>query len=75
MSERYRPAMTLQERVASLEAIIIRVEEDQKEIKDKLDVLLALRHKGAGVFWVASMLFGTGILGAVSIITSWFRHG
>lgn len=33
------------------------------EINTKLDDLLALRNKGAGVFWLIATLVGTGIVG------------
>lgn len=36
-----------------------------EEISDKLDALLALRNKGAGVVWLVSGLVGTGIIGGV----------
>lgn len=35
------------------------------EINEKLDSLLTLRSKGMGAFWLASLLFGTGIIGAM----------
>jgi hypothetical protein len=33
------------------------------EMSGKLDDLLALRNKGAGVFWLITTLVGTGIVG------------
>ena len=36
------------------------------DINTKLDDLLALRNKGAGVFWVGSSLLGVGIMGALA---------
>lgn len=33
-------------------------------VDGKLDELLALRNKGAGVVWLVSGLIGTGIIGA-----------
>lgn len=38
--------------------------EEFSSINEKLDNLLALKYKGAGVFWLASMIFGTGIVGS-----------
>lgn len=35
------------------------------EIKNKLDDLLVLRWKGAGAFWLAASLVGTGIVGLI----------
>jgi chromosome segregation ATPase len=52
---------------------LARVEEQVNELRDKvdsmerkLDELLALRYKGAGAFWLAAALVGTGIIGAVA---------
>lgn len=45
------------------------------DINTKLDSLLTLRHKGAGAFWLASILMGTGIVGFFSAIVEYFRHG
>lgn len=36
-----------------------------EEISGKLDELLALRNKGAGVVWLVSGLIGTGIIGGI----------
>lgn len=44
-----------------------------EELKEKLDDLLALRNKGVGVFWLASAILGTGIIGAFFQFVSWFR--
>lgn len=46
-----------------------------KEINDKLDTLVTLKYKGMGVFWLASILMGTGIFGFFSQIWEYFRHG
>lgn len=43
------------------------------EINNKLDDLLALRNKGAGVFWVASGLLGTGIITMFWQFVQWLR--
>jgi hypothetical protein len=49
-----------------------RVEEQVNELRVKVDVLeskidqlLVLKYKGAGAFWLASALVGTGIIGAI----------
>lgn len=44
-----------------------------KEMMDKLDELLALKNRGMGVFWLASTLFGTVLVGIASNFTSWFK--
>jgi hypothetical protein len=47
--------------------------EEFDNVNKKLDDLLALRNKGAGVFWLVSGLLGTGIVGMVFQLISWFR--
>ena len=78
-----RPAMTSQvERLARVEQQVRALTEnfnDHKKDTDerfdkidkKLDDLLALRNKGAGVFWLISSLIGTGIVGALYQFGSW----
>lgn len=48
-----------------------------KEMGDKLDDLLALRNKGAGVFWLVSSLIGAGIVGGAVQFMKWLvgAHG
>lgn len=50
-----------------------KVENDKQfaEVNEKLDNLLALRDKGVGVFWLASIIFGTGIAGAFLALFNW----
>lgn len=62
------------ERIAALEVQVRLMKESQTEILEKLDDLLALRNKGVGAFWLISMLFGTGLIGVISLILSWFKH-
>lgn len=54
---------------------LVRVEEQVNDLRDKvdsmegkLDELLALRYKGAGAFWLAAALLGTGIIGSIAQI-------
>jgi hypothetical protein len=47
--------------------------EEFDRVNKKLDDLLELRNKGAGVFWLVSGLLGTGIIGMVFQLISWFR--
>ena len=42
-------------------------------INNKLDDLLALRNKGAGVFWLVSGLLGSAVIGTIFQFISWFR--
>lgn len=64
---------TQAERLARLEERVNALEGKVDNMNDKLDELLALRNKGAGVFWLASTLIGTGIAGAFFQIMSWFK--
>jgi hypothetical protein len=48
-------------------------ERNFNELKDKLDDLLELRNKGVGAFWLASGLFGTGVLGVIYSLFGWLR--
>jgi hypothetical protein len=76
--------MTQAERIIALEVKVEELKqqferhqhETQKEfiaINGKLDDLLALRNKGAGVFWLASTLLGAGIVGVVVQFLDWFK--
>jgi hypothetical protein len=74
-------AITQGERITALEiqvANLVKVhEEDSKrrqELTNKLDDLLAMRNKGIGAFWLASTLLGTGIVGFIVQLISWWRH-
>lgn len=42
-----------------------------KETNQKMDDLLTLRNKGAGVFWLMSLLVGTGVLSIGSEFLRW----
>ncbi len=45
------------------------------DISSKLDSLLTLRYKGAGAFWLASLLMGTGIVGFFYALMDYFKNG
>lgn len=73
------------ERIARLEALIDtmrtqnaekhgELKTQQEEIKEKLDDLLAMRNKGIGAFWLVSSLLGTGIIGFIFQLVSWWKH-
>jgi len=51
------------ERIARMEERVKELDERMARIEDKLDSLLTLKNKGAGAFWLASILFGTGVVG------------
>ena len=72
---------TMPERMATVEAEVREVrkhqasfERKQDAMDAKLDDLLALRHKGIGAFWLASMLTGTGIIGGASLLWDWITR-
>lgn len=66
--------MTDQERLTALEVKFDLHMAKQTEMDAKLDELLALRNKGMGVFWLASTLVGTGILGFFYTVLDWIKH-
>jgi len=61
-------------RIALLEHKVNNLEMKLNAIDSKMDELLTLRSKGMGAFWVASLLFGTGIFGIVTTMLSWMKH-
>lgn len=65
--------MTQGERIAALEVKVEKLIHDVNKMDTKLDDLLALRNKGAGVFWLASCIFGTAIIGAFNLLLNWIR--
>lgn len=65
--------LTDKERITATEVRQVIVEHKLKEIDEKLDQLLAIRWKGAGAFWLAASLLGTGIIGFISNAISWIR--
>lgn len=60
--------ITQAERIAALEVRVSDIQTQQEEINNKLDKLLCLRNKGAGAFWLASALLGTGIIGFLDVL-------
>lgn len=42
-------------------------------IEGKLDALLELRNKGAGVFWFISVVVGSSVIGGLLQLVHWFR--
>ncbi len=65
--------LSLAERVAMLEADWENTKEDLKEIKDKLDQLIELKHKGLGALGLVSLLIGSGVVGLVLTILNLFK--
>jgi hypothetical protein len=54
------------ERIAAVEVRLQKLEETVVAMDRKLDDLLELRWKGAGAFWLAAALVGTGIVGMIT---------
>lgn len=54
--------MTVPERIARVETQVEELRGKVDTMNDKLDALLALRYKGAGAFWLAATLIGTGMV-------------
>lgn len=65
--------MTTNERIAILETKLARVEEQHEQMLDKLNQLLELKFKGAGAFWLAAALLGTGIVSTVTSFLHWIK--
>ena len=72
------------ERIAALEVQVsvlqAAIQESMKEtaqrhknMEDKLDELLYLKHKGMGAFWLASSLVGTGIISLFWAAIEWVK--
>lgn len=65
--------VTQAERITALEIQVSYLVAEQQETNKKLEELLTLRNKGAGIFWLASVLFGTSIIGVISYLIPWVR--
>jgi hypothetical protein len=61
------------ERIAVLELQVKLLQLTVESTNTKLDELLTLRSKGVGAFWIASSLFGTGLIGAITLVAQWMR--
>ena len=64
---------TDKERLTALETDMKHMNATIDEVHSDVKELLALRNKGAGVFLLASALFGSGIVGAVTALWHWLR--
>lgn len=65
--------MTEGERIAVLETKFETMQTDIGEISRKLDMLLELKSKGMGAFWLIGLILGSGVLGIVAMISNFFR--
>lgn len=66
--------MTQGERIKALEVKVDSLEDTIQKMDGKIDELLALRNKGAGVFWLIITLMGTGLVGGVVQFLDWVRN-
>lgn len=62
------------ERIASLEVKVNDLTSSINSMEGKLDDLLALKNKGAGVFWLFTTIIGSGIIGLIIQVLDWFKH-
>ncbi len=60
-------------KVAVLEHKVKLITDELVKFEAKLDQILDLRAKGQGAFWVASALFGTGIVAILIPLINWLR--
>lgn len=61
--------MTQAERITALETEVSYLRAEVRDANKKLDDLLALRNKGAGIFWLMTVLFGAGF----AVILNYWR--
>lgn len=59
------------ERITAVEVRLAILERKVDSMDAKLDTLIMLRNKGAGVVWLLSGLIGTGIVGAFLELYHW----
>ncbi len=69
--------MTQGERLAALETTVSDLKESIEDMKKTMEELLALRNKGAGVFWFISTVIGGGVVlySFLSGFLGYFKHG
>lgn len=65
--------LTQAERIAGLEVQVQTLSEDVKAMNRKIDELLALKNKGAGAFWLVSIVVGSGLVGLVGLLVNWLK--
>lgn len=64
-----------QERLAILETKFDQIATDTAIVKEKLEELVQLKHKGMGAVWLVGLIVGTGIMGLLSNILSFINKG
>jgi uncharacterized membrane protein len=66
------PRQTLNERVAVLETKLEATQKQLQSIERKLDELLELKSKGMGAIGLVSLIAGSGVIGVIVMIVSFF---
>lgn len=66
-------AMTQAERITALEVKVDVLVQELRETNKNLNDLLALRNKGAGVFWIVTTLFGASLVSGIHALTLWMK--
>lgn len=69
------PSIAQAERIRALEVQVADLTTSINSMEGKLDDLLALKNKGAGVFWLFSAIIGSGIIGLIFQVVGYFKHG
>ena len=67
--------LSAQERIAVLETRFDQLIIDNKDIKDKLEELVNLKHRGLGAFWLVGLIIGTGVVGFISTVLGFLNKG
>lgn len=65
--------LTLPERLAILETRVEHLSKQNEDIKEKLDALLAFKHKGLGALSLVTAILGTSIIGTVYTVIEYFK--
>ena len=61
------------ERLAKLETEVKHLQEINEKILEKLDALLAFKHKGLCALSLITAILGTSIIGGVYTLIEWFK--
>lgn len=63
------------ERIARMEERVDELSQRMERVESKLDQLLELKNKGAGAFWLVSLVVSSGVITAILEGIRWFlRH-
>lgn len=59
------------ERIARLEERVSELDTRMERIEKKLDELITLKNKGAGAFWLVSLIAGSGLIATIVEVARW----